>query len=153
MSSVPTTYLAGPVASLDDGGASWRETVMDERLQFNYEDPLEKYNVPLDDLEVVADDSTKRYRDNTVTVSEIVEGDKAKLRNSNAVLVGYENVHSIGTPMEVMWSYMHGYPVLLWVRDDTPRDKLSPWYRYHVSDIYTGNKPPSAERLATVFES
>ena len=137
MTSKPTIYLAGPVAAMVDGGAGWRDDIKEMfGAEFDFRDPLSKYNVPAEDLEIVpglsdSDDET------TVGVYEIVEGDKQLLEESDGVLVGFSHVHSIGTPMEVMWAYERDYPVALWLRDDTRRDELSPWYRYHATSITT----------------
>ena len=132
--SKPTIYLAGPVMSLEDGGASWREDVeaycgdaIDTR------NPLSKYNIPVEQLTVVDGDSGND--DRTVSVSQIVENDKRLLDESDGVLVGYSAVRSIGTPMEVMWAYERDMPVVLWSRDETPLRELSPWYRYHVDHV------------------
>jgi len=134
MSDRPTIYLAGPVMSMDDGGAGWREDV--EAYcgdAFETRNPLSKYNLPVDDLQVV--DDASHGGDAVVSVSEIVETDKHLLAESDAVLVGYSKVHSIGTPMEVMWAYERDMPIVLWSRDFTPRSQLSPWYRYHVDHV------------------
>ena len=66
----PTVYLAGPVMSMDDGGAGWREDVeayCGEALETR--NPLSKYNIPVGDLQVV--DSANHGGDNTVSVEEI----------------------------------------------------------------------------------
>lgn len=129
-----TVYLAGPVAHKADGGASWRnaitETYSDAPIDFR--NPLSKYKVPATDVEIVSDDPGE----NEVTPADIVHADKELLRESDAVLVGYSAVRSIGTPMEVMWAYNRYKPVALWIRDGTPEENLSPWYRHHVSGIY-----------------
>lgn len=131
MTDEPVIYLAGPVAHKHDGGASWREAIKDayasEPVEFR--DPLSKYNVPAQDLTVV--DGTSDPDDElTVGTLEIVEGDKELIDESDAVLVGYEPVRSIGTPMEVMYAYERDMPVGLWIRE---RDgALSPWYKEHV---------------------
>lgn len=132
--SKPTVYLAGPVQAKDDGGASWRNTVK-QRFDDGYEfrDPLNKYNVPVEDLTVVSTESDSTH--NTVTVGEIVDGDKDLLSQSDAVLVGYDRVRSIGTPMEVMWAYERDYPIAIWIRDDTDVIDMSPWYRHHADVI------------------
>lgn len=132
-----TIYLAGPVATLDDGGAGWRESVLeylggDETVEAL--NPLDKYNVPVDDLTVVhgmsdEDDET------TVGTVEIVGSDKQLVEASDAVLVGYEDVKSIGTPMEVMYAYDRDKPVGIWIRDETDAEELSPWYRHHASAV------------------
>ncbi|MFC7323302.1 hypothetical protein ACFQMF_01780 [Halorubrum rutilum] len=130
-----TVYLAGPVAALDDGGAEWRERVgRDYGEQYDFQNPLAKYNVPVEDLTVVdgvsdPDDHT------TVGADEIVTNDKAKLLASDAVLVGYVDTQSIGTPMEVMYAFEREMPVAIWIRDDTDIMDLSPWYLHHASAI------------------
>lgn len=129
--SRPTVYLAGPVAAYDDGGAGWREDVI--KLfsdEYQFRNPLDKYNVPLDELEIVPQ---RANRKGTVGVKTLVEGDKQLLQESDAVLVGYTDVQSIGTPMEVMWARERDYPVALWIRDETGFADLSPWYRYHAT--------------------
>jgi len=146
----PTVYLAGPVMSMDDGGAGWREDVeayCGEALETR--NPLSKYNIPVDDIEIAADAS--HGGDAVVSVSEIVENDKHLLAESDAVLVGYSQVHSIGTPMEVMWAYEREMPIVVWSRDDTPPGEMSPWYRYH-ADYMTPTLPialHTLEQLAT----
>jgi hypothetical protein len=128
-----TWYLAGPVQHVADGGKSWRDRIKDEyghRYEFN--DPLDKYNVPLDDLDVIPG---RTSGEGEVSVAEIVEGDKELLFESDAVLVGYEAVQSVGTPMEVMWAFRRGYKIVLWIRDDTDPADLSPWYHYHVDEV------------------
>ena len=132
-----TIYLAGPVAHAPRGGAGWREWVEqefgdDERYEFL--NPLSKYNVPADDLEVVAGRSHPDSEE-TVGVREIVERDKQLLADADAVLVGYSDVQSVGTPMEVMWAFERAVPTALWLRDGCTPHTLSPWYRYHVGAI------------------
>jgi hypothetical protein len=133
----PTIYLAGPVQHVDGGGADWREQVQEFYAdEYDFRDPLSKYNVPADDLTIV-DGVSNPENDATVGVEEIVERDKGLLKESDGVLVGYSAVQSVGTPMEVMWAHERGYPIALWVRDDTEFGGLSPWYRYHATAITT----------------
>ena len=135
VSERPAVYLAGPVAHLEDGGAGWRVEIADDYGdKFDFKDPLAKYNVSLDDLQVVEGVSDPNI-DDTVGIDEIVLEDKRLLIQSDAVLVGYSAVRSIGTPMEVMWAHERDYPIVLWIRDDTYLTDLSPWYRYHATVI------------------
>jgi len=126
----PTVYLAGPVAALDDGGASWREEITEAYAEddVHFKNPVAKYNVPAGDVEIV---SVESDHPREVTPEEIVEADKEMLRESDGVLVGYSDVQSIGTPMEVMWAFERDIPVVIWIRDGTPHSELSPWYRHH----------------------
>lgn len=135
MDSRTTIYLAGPVGHVEDGGAGWRSEAIDlYDDEYDFRDPLSKYNVPVEGLTVV-DGTSNPNTDETVGVDEIVEGDKKLLRESDGVLVGYSAVRSIGTPMEVMWAHERDYPVAIWVRDETDFDTLSPWYRHHATAI------------------
>jgi len=130
----PIVYLSGPVAAYDDGGREWREWVQDQFPDVQFKDPLSKYNVPVEELTIT---STETPFEGEVSVDVLVGSDKDLLRVSDAVLVGYTDVKSVGTPMEVMWARERDYPVALWVRDDTPVDELSPWYRHHVTACTT----------------
>lgn len=135
--SEPKIYLAGPVRKLPDGGAQWRDKIVDEFGEyFDFINPLDKYNVPEENLTVVSDpnDPINEY-DDAVSVPEIVEGDKEMLRESDGIFVGYFDVQSIGTPMEVMWGYERDYPICLCIMDGTVKDNLSPWYRFHVHSV------------------
>jgi len=130
-----TIYLAGPVQHAPRGGAGWRETVIEryEGGEYEFLNPLGKYNVPLEALDVVADPDPADPE--TVGVRELVERDKGLIRDADGILVGYSARRSIGTPMEVMYAYAREIPTALWVRDDTDIEALSPWYRYHVGAI------------------
>lgn len=144
-----TLYLAGPVAALEDGGASWREDIVaehSESVAVQFENPVAKYNVPASDVEIVSAESNDPGE---VTPSNVVENDKAMLRESDGVLVGYSDVQSIGTPMEVMWAFERDVPVVIWIRDMTLQKELSPWYRYHADAITTSrSEAVSLLRLA-----
>jgi hypothetical protein len=131
-----TVYLAGPVAAVRDGGAGWRNAVTEAYGDdFEFANPLDKYNVPLDGLEIVPGNSPDDDEE-TVGVNEIVRGDKQLIRESDALLVGYLSVQSIGTPMEVFFAARRlNLPVALWIRDGTPIEDMSPWYRYHVDKM------------------
>lgn len=128
----PTIYLAGPVAHADDHGVGWRETVEETASSFECANPLDKYHVGLDDLEIV---HHKPPAEGEVTPAQIVENDKRLIDDSDALLVGYEVTQSIGTPMEVFYAHNTPKPIVLWVRDDTDPETMSPWYHAHVDAI------------------
>jgi nucleoside 2-deoxyribosyltransferase len=139
-------YLAGPVAHAPRGGAGWRETIIEryEGGEYEFLNPLSKYNVPLEALDVVADPDPADPE--TVGVRELVERDKGLIRDADGVLVGYSPRRSIGTPMEVMYAYAREIPTALWVRDGTDIEALSPWYRYH-TDYVAGDVGACLARL------
>lgn len=125
-----TVYLAGPVAALDDGGAAWREAIMDAYPDIDWHNPLDRWNVPDSDV-TIGTDATVDDDGEAVTVRELVEHDKRLVRESDAVLVGWVDEQSVGTPMEVMLAHQHDIPVVVWIRDQTSTIGLSPWLRYH----------------------
>ncbi|UBF23329.1 nucleoside deoxyribosyltransferase [Halorubrum tailed virus 29] len=131
-----SVYLAGPVQHKADGGAAWRDAIQETYSDIRWLDPLAKYNVPVEGIDIVPEGSDAAGRDGAVTPADIVNGDKSLLRDADVVLVGYSAVRSIGTPMEVMWSHDHHKPVVIWVRDGTEVSELSPWYRYHADAIH-----------------
>jgi nucleoside 2-deoxyribosyltransferase len=141
-----TIYLAGPVQHAPRGGAGWRETIIEryEGGEYEFLNPLSKYNVPLEALDVVADPDPADPE--TVGVRELVERDKGLIRDADGVLIGYSPRRSIGTPMEVMYAYAREIPTALWVRDDTDIEALSPWYRYH-TDYVAGDVGACLARL------
>lgn len=130
--SKPTIYLAGPVAHAADGGAGWRSTVEETANSFETLNPLDKYNIPVDDLDIIHEGEAG---DGEVTPKEIVTNDKRLIDESDAILVGYSAVQSVGTPMEVMYAFDTPKPVVLWIRDETPAEALSPWWYHHVSAV------------------
>jgi len=132
MSEKPTVYLAGPVQHADDGGEGWRTAIEDTVTNINWRNPLAKYNVPADGINII---SEKTDAPDTVTPADIVNADKELLRDSEAVLVGYSDVKQVGTPMEVMFAYEQSIPCVIWLRNATDRASRSPWYLYHADII------------------
>jgi len=127
-----TVYLAGPVAQADDNGSGWRDYLKQEFPDFDYLDPLDKYDGGADDVHIVnsEEEIPANPTDEYVTAHEIVRSDKEMVEASDYVLVGWEEVVSIGTPMEVMYakSIYRGPEVVIWNRYD---NDLSPWFVAH----------------------
>lgn len=137
MTDMPTVYLAGPIRKHPDGGKMWRDTIIDQYGRyFDFRNPLDRYDVPNDDLTVI-DEEPPKNDDSIISVDQIVDGDKADIHASDGLFVGYFDVMSIGTPMEVMFAHDRDMPVVLCVMDETNPVDLSPWYRHHVDSIAT----------------
>ena len=120
-------YLAGPIAHTDDA-TDWRQDLIDQHSGVEFANPLDEYT---------PDDASNPHLH-----SDIVDSDKQQIEASDALLVGYEAVRSVGTPMEVLFAYERDMPVAIWLRDQTPLSDLSPWYHYH-SEFIT-SKPGNA---------
>ena len=146
-----TLYLAGPVAALDDGGAGWRDELVDAYADADvgFANPLDHLNAPAEDVDIVPYESNDPSE---VTPDEIVENDKEMLRESDGVLVGYSRERQIGTPMEVMWAHERDVPVVIWVRDETLYGDLSPWYRYH-ADAATTSRSEAVSLLRLAIDA
>lgn len=129
--SETSVYLAGPVRDAPDSGRGWREEI--ERNygdEYNIVNPLDKYDVPVESLEIV-DGYADTGENGVVGTDDIVDEDLGRIVYCDAVLVGYADVgRMVGTPMEVMYARrVREIPVALWVRDETDFTDISPWFR------------------------
>lgn len=116
-------YLAGPVQFDPDGSSVWRDDVKAQYgEQFDFIDPLDKYDVNADDIEYghLADG------DNGIAASKIVESDKEMIRESDAVLIGLRDmVPMYGTPREHEYAAsVLNIPVAVWYGEGM---EISPW--------------------------
>lgn len=136
-SEPPTVYLAGAIDDAPDHGVPWRRQLREHYSdEYDLIDPLEKYDVPVADLEYV-DGWSNPDNPHTIGTEELVEKDKRAVLSSDGVLVGYHSRRTIGTPMEVLLAWQQGKPVALWIRDDTTFEAISPWFHCHVTAMST----------------
>lgn len=99
-------YLAGPVQHADDNGNGWRDYLMANSDDFDWQNPLDEYEVQLDDVRMV--EEYPRAGDNDVTYitfEDLVASDKEMVDEADAMLVGWGRVPSVGTPMEMMYAH------------------------------------------------
>lgn len=134
-------YLAGPVRSVDDGGHGWRDWVTSTFDQFEWMNPLDKYDSNANDVKVVESKDNVEEEGEVITRGELVKSDKNMIRRSDAMLVGWTKVPSVGTPMEVMLAYQQKMPIAVWLEPRGSMDLLeerefSPWLKYH-ADVLT----------------
>lgn len=111
-----TIYLAGPINGCTDEEASeWRK-VAKARLAHRYD---------------ILDPMARDYRGiEAESVNEIVDGDKADIRNCNVLLVN-ANRATWGTSMEVLYAHtVAGKPVVAFCAGI-----VSPWLRYHAHTV------------------
>lgn len=139
-------YLAGAIRN-DPDAVDWRNEIKRryrDNPSFNFLDPLDKYDIPKQDLTVVEGYSNPED-EGTVGVFDIVETDKTFIRRSDAVIVGYKDVSMVGTPMEVMYTYT-------WSRNTDRKDSPTPiyglsldgsdprqesvWWDYHLDGVH-----------------
>lgn len=126
---VPTVYLAGPVQHAEDGGHGWRRDIQ-ERYggQFEFLNPLDKYDTPSDEVEWLQPDETPADYPDDIEVLEprdIVSSDKAMIDAADVVLIGLkEAVPMYGTPREHEYAQDTDTDVVVWHGEDM---ELSPW--------------------------
>lgn len=164
-----SVYLAGPIQHAEGHGVNWRQQVMDDYDEdFEWLDPLSKYDTSNPEVEFFYEDDlpdeevyelktqvTSDGEPKYVSPTDIVEGDKRIIDRSDAILVGWSEVPSCGTPMEVMYQYMlnelHPHrdhvPIVVWWMDGDDLEKtLSPWMEYH-TDYVTYDRQDAVDDL------
>lgn len=108
-------YLCGGINGLtDDQAVTWRERAKD-LLHCETLDPMRR---------------DFRGREDEC-VNDIVLGDKADIKLSNALLVNAERP-SWGTAMEIVYAFTAGKTIVA----ICPSDTISPWLRFHATRIY-----------------
>lgn len=131
----PKVYLAGPIQHADYGGHMWRDYLVDTYYEFEFINPLDKYDGNADAI-IVHNGNPPTDADPTaefVSTTELVETDKELVRNCDAVIVNWEDIPSCGTPMEVLYAYERNIPVVC--RYDG--NSISPWMEYHTETIHS----------------
>lgn len=125
----PVVYLAGPIQHAADNGHGWRDYVAAEVDAFEWLSPLDH-----------GEPSDREYRLGEYDLAKLVETDKRLIDESDAVLVGWRRIPSVGTPMEILYAYQREIPVVVWYEPEGSREpvdetELSPWLRYHTGPV------------------
>lgn len=125
----PLVYLAGPVQHADDGGHGWRETIEEQYgEQFDFLNPLDKYDTPTDEVEwLQPGEEVEDYPDaeEVLTPSDIVDADKEMIDMADAILIGLQSVVPMyGTPREHEYAVQTDTDVVVWYEEGA---ELSPW--------------------------
>jgi hypothetical protein len=123
-----TVYLSGPMKEEPEEGKVWRDGIKEKYSdEFKFLDPYNSFD-PNSGRIVL--DSNFDGSEEEIMVSELVETDKNMICGSEYMFVGFSNVISRGTAMEIIFAYHHNIPVFLWDRTDEDYS-LSPWVIYH----------------------
>lgn len=114
-------YLSGAISNAPGYGKDWREEAKSRFDDFVEPcDPLDFHDFGPGEEITVSDD-------------ELVRQDKLEIADSDVVLVNWQsNVPKAGTPMEIMYAYNLGIPVIVW-HSDRVYDEVSPWVRHHAT--------------------
>jgi len=81
-------YLSGPIRCVDDNGVQWRDEIIEDYPEINFNNPLdnftpEKHDILNDPIDFEADSKKKQ-----VLPSEYVLEDKVMINKSDAVFLG-----------------------------------------------------------------
>lgn len=143
----PTIYMAGPVQHADDGGHGWRNELQQSNLDAEWNNPLDKYDLSIDNVRWVKDES--KIPDDTETATEyvtsqqIVDGDKELIDESDALMIHLEEMVPMwGTPMEMMYAFDRTMPIAVSHGDF----EISPWLIHH-ADFRTMDPHDAADYL------
>lgn len=110
-------YLSGSMSGVSfEEQTKWRHKVT-EAIKYGYE---REKNVDFFNLVNYYNLKEKRYKNE----KEIMEFDIYNLRNSNLVIVNFNNALSIGTAMELMLAKELRIPVVGW---NSSKEELHPW--------------------------
>jgi hypothetical protein len=125
----PTVYLAGPVQHADDGGHGWRDDIEAQYGdQFDFLNPLDKYDTPSTEVAWLQPDEVPEDYDDGMEVLEprdIVGSDKEMIDASDAILIGLQDhVPMYGTPREHEYAHQTDTEVVVWHAEGL---ELSPW--------------------------
>jgi hypothetical protein len=121
-------YLSGPIRCVADNGKGWREDIINDYPEINFNNPLDMYDP--DEQEILCDpvdldsDSDKEQ----IVPSEYVIEDKTLINQSEAVFLGLPKEIARGSCMESMYSFFQGIPVFVWTMD---RQEESGWIFHH----------------------
>jgi nucleoside 2-deoxyribosyltransferase len=103
-------YLAGGITGIDDPN-SWRKEAAEYLRK-----KADEYGVSVTILDPLRGKTPDKFKDYDYTPQEIVTRDKQDIRESDVILVEMMNMNHpyVGTSMEILYSYEHEKPVVLW---------------------------------------
>lgn len=127
-------YLGGPIQHADDDGHGWREQIIEDYPEIEFNNPLDKYDPSLDDVEVLHDPSNfdAESEKEQITPTEYVAEDKIQICQSECLLVGLPEIISRGTCMEMMYAYDRNIPFYVWIQDEQVE---SGWVYDHAESV------------------
>lgn len=110
-------YLSGPIRCVDDNGIGWREELIEDYPEFDFNNPLDNYTPEEHDILNDPADFDGDAEKKQVLPSEYVLEDKIMINESDAVFLGLPEEIARGSMMEAMYAVMKNIPVFVWVID------------------------------------
>jgi hypothetical protein len=111
-------YLSGPIRCVDDDGRQWRNSLIEDYPEIDFNNPLDNFDPETCDILNDPIEFEENAEKEQVLPSEYVTEDKIMIQQSDAVFVGLPDEKARGTMMESMYAYGHGIPFFVWIIDD-----------------------------------
>jgi nucleoside 2-deoxyribosyltransferase len=132
----PLVYLAGPIEFADDDGKTWRNETIELFSDVDYVNPhdifsreeIQKVYKPTLEGEIPEGNYDEFILDEEVTTQE-----KQEILRCDAVFVGFQDIKSRGTCMEMMFCYLNRIPIYIWNMDKL--DDIPLWVTSHAQYI------------------
>ena len=121
-------YLSGPIRCVDDNGVNWRENLIEDYPELDFNNPLDNFNPETHDILNDPVDYEEDSEKQQVLPSEYVTEDKIMINSSDAIFLGLPENIARGSMMEVTYGFMRNIPFFVWIIDG---QEESGWIRNH----------------------
>ena len=142
-------YLSGPIRCVEDDGRNWRESLIQEHPDLEFNNPLDNFDPETHDILNDPVDFDENAKKEQVLPSEYVTEDKIMINSSEAIFLGLPKNIARGSMMEVMYGYMRNVPVFVWVIDNKEE---SGWIYDH-AEFMSNNRDEVINELVQWLDS
>lgn len=129
-------YLSGPIRCVEDNGVDWRESLVEDYPELDFNNPLDNFNPETHDILNDPVDYDEESENQQVLPSEYVTEDKVMINSSDAIFLGLSESIARGSMMETMYGFMRDVPVFVWTMEDQTE---SGWLSFH-SEYSSSNR-------------
>lgn len=129
-------YLSGPIRCVEDNGVDWRESLVEDYPELDFNNPLDNFNPETHDILNDPVDYDEESENQQVLPSEYVTEDKVMINSSDAIFLGLPKNIARGSMMETMYGFMRDVPVFVWTMEDQTE---SGWLSFH-SEYSSSNR-------------
>jgi hypothetical protein len=136
-------YLSGPIRCVDDNGVNWREKLIEDYPELDFNNPLDNFNPETHDILNDPVDYDEDSEKQQVLPSEYVTEDKIMINSSDAIFLGLPKNIARGSMMESMYGFLRDVPVFVWVIDG---QEESGWI-YNHAEFMSNNRDKVIKEL------
>lgn len=110
-------YLSGPIRCVADNGTEWREELIEDFPEIDFNNPLDNYSPETHDILSDPENFVEDAERTQVLPSEYVVEDKIMISKSDAFFLGLPEAIARGSMMETMFAVRMNIPVFVWTID------------------------------------